>query len=672
MNAALITTLIVALAGSALAQGPAPSTPVKPEQEGAVPPAAPAPVPAPIPAPAVPTTPDEAAVATPTIATAATCAPLDLTPGALIDGVVGASELELATPIPWSEFEIAGNLVDRRDVVHALLEPTLQQLRTSLSIATLPQLAALTARFGYQLDRHDTIDLPNGAKLVLYLAPLPLVRRVNIDIDQSIIDKLLEDDVRRRLGMRAGAYLPSEPIRRQCAILEETRRIEEFLHDEGYFDAKVNAYAALERSSATVNITVDLGDDFKLGEVVIACPPGFERRKGRCVDTATNVVYTLAVPEDEIKKVFEHEKCMLSVLCFGEARFTREQFQKDLLTVREKFHTAGFPGVRITSSDLRASFQRRGEKKVNPVLTIEQRRRVDVDFEGFDPDVISDEALRKQLTFNEAGSADDVETAESAKAITTYLQTRGFFDARVTWSRERRDIEPRPGTNDAGVHFDKVVFRLDTGRRRRVEAVEFVGNTELSDNQLRGLVGTKAGTIGGAFLGTVASATSAELIADQERIKEAYRRAGYPEARVGTSASPRPGGLDNAALTAALLGVDESDDLYVRFTIDEGAPTLLTRIVIQLDGGTQPDAALCAELLGELARKLQKSQIALPTDKDKCATTVQDVEFRADEVAATRDGLREFMFKRGRARARVEYAAIPIGPQRMQALYTIK
>jgi outer membrane protein assembly factor BamA len=667
---ALIPTLLLALASSAFAQ--APVTPVKPEQEGVVPATTDPPSTPPVPVTGEP----PAQIETPSEATTASCLPLDLTPGALLYGPTNPSEL--ATPIPWSEFDVAGNLVERREVVRALLEPTMQQLRTSLSAATLPQLGALTARFGYQLIRHDTIDMPNGAKLVLYLAPLPLVRRVDIDIDQSLFDKLLEDDVRRRIGTRAGAYLPWEPIRRQCAMLEERRRIEEYLYDEGYFDAKVDTYTALDRASANVYVRVDLGSQYKLGEIVLACPQGYLRRRGRCVDPSTNTTYTLAVPEDEIKDVFEHEKCTLGVLCLGKARFTREQFQQDLQTVREKFHNRGYPGVRITTSDLRESFDR-SEHEVNPRLTIDQRRRIDVSFVGHEPDTITENQLKKQLTFFEAGSADEVEIAESANAITTYLQTRGFFDAHTTWSRERIDDEPRPGSGAEGLHFDKIVFRIDMGRRRRVETVQFAGNDAIKTPDLRDLVATKQGSLGGAFLGTVASATSPELIADQERIKEAYRRAGYPDARVGTSASTNPAGLDNAALTASLLGLDTEGDLHIRFTIDEGPPTLLSRIVIQLEGGGRPEAQLCKELIFALARDLRaavpkadRDGVAFGTiDNKQCATTITKLPFRADDVALTRDQMRELLFKKGRARARVDYAPVPIGPQRIQALYTI-
>lgn len=465
MTRALVLTLLVALVGTASAQAPDAQVPL-----------APAPL--------------------PTEATLATCEQLDLTPGAL---QLPAGTNALATPIPWSEFEVAGNLVDKQKTVHALLEPTMLQLRTSLSTATLPQVAALTARFGYQLVKYDTVDLPTGTKLVLYLAPLPLVRAVDLTVSQSLTDKLLEDDIRRRMGIRPGTYLPSEPIHRQCATIKEGETVKEFLFDEGYFDAKVRAYTALSRSSATVYLKVDLGKQYTLGQVTIACQQGFVRRKGRCFDPTTNTAQPLAISEAEIQKVFEAhaDRCLLGV-CLGKARFTRDQYQEEIQTVREMFHKAGFPGVRITSSELRESFDRK-EHKVNPTLTIDQRRRIDVDFVGQDPDVITGEQLRKQLTFNAAGSADDVEITESASAITTYLQTRGFFDARVTWTRERFDVEPRPGTNDTGEHFDQIKFQIDTGDRRRVEQVDFKGNTKLSDADLSAQIATKAASVGSTF-----------------------------------------------------------------------------------------------------------------------------------------------------------------------------
>ena len=77
-----------------------------------------------------------------------------------------------------------------------------------------------------------------------------------------------------------------------------------------------------------------------------------------------------------------------------------------------------------TDFDPLTSFDRRS-RTVRFTITIDTRRKLDVHFEGVDFDVISDEDLRAQLTFNEAASSDDVEANESAKALTAHLQTLG-------------------------------------------------------------------------------------------------------------------------------------------------------------------------------------------------------------------------------------------------------
>lgn len=603
----------------------------------------------------------------PTHVDRAACLPLDLTPGALLRQPAPTAGT-LATPIAWTDFEIHGRLIDKPETVRALLEPTLSQYRTSLSSATMPELAVMTARFGYQLQGQTTQD----TKLILTLAPLPLVRKVDTDItDQSFFAKSLDDEIKRRMSIRRGSYLPWDPIRRQCAMLEEQARIEQYLYDEGYFDATVKIYPVpLGIQYADVRATITLHKKYSVGTVTIACPPGAERRKGRCYDTLTGALDELPISDAALRALFKSDRrCIIGGLCFG-GGFSRSGYQDDIKTVRDRLQTLGYPGVRVQASDPSSTIDRT-KHTVNPVISIDPRRRVEVEFVGIDRDVFSESSLRKQLTFNAAGSADDVEAADSAKALTDYFQTRGYFDARVTWARERIDQEPRPNTNEVAVHFDRVRFVIDTGRARRVASVEFVGNTAVSSDTLRALVATKVANVGGSLFGSTAAATSAELILDQERILEEYRRAGYANARVWPSASVSTAGLDNAAVTAALLGVESGNQLHVRFTIEEGEPTLLTRITVS--GDQRPlDDALCADILAELSSELGDRQIARRSDKDKCATTISGLKFRYDDAAGTRDRLRDYLLRAGRARAEVDYVAVPFGINRVEARYTIR
>src|SRR5205823_6240337 len=99
--------------------------------------------------------------------------------------------------------------------------------------------------------------------------------------------------------------------------------------------------------------------------------------------------------------------------------------------------------------------------------TIDPRRLVEVGFEG--EFTAPTDALHRVLTFNKAQSADDVEATESARSIAAYLQSRGYFDVRVTWRREQ--------FQDAGL--DHIIYRISQGRARSVQEVTFVGSLAL-------------------------------------------------------------------------------------------------------------------------------------------------------------------------------------------------
>lgn len=605
----------------------------------------------------------------PTRADRATCLVVDTTPGALLDPIdltatplpgSGGGEAavsdpapQLTTPIPWTEFAVEGDLLDPPQTVHALLNPTMQARRTTLSEASWKDIAAMTARFGYQLVSHRAVELASGRRLVFQLAPLPIVRSIRIKFPTRLTDlfgRALEDEVRRRLRIRTGTYVPWEPIRRQCAIADDRQRIEEYLYEEGYADAAVKVTAALDRANVKLIVEIDLGDQYTTGRIAIAKPAATDR---------------LAISDAEIRAAFRHADVCLPVLptCFSTAHFTRTQHQEDLQKLREMFHKRGYPAVRIQSSfDPKTSFDRRTHT-VNFTLTIDQRRLVDVEFDGADRDQFPDEELRKHLTFDAAGSSDDVEVASSAAALTAFLQTRGYFDARVTVDRLR------------GPEYDKLTFRIDQGPSRDVQSVGFVGNHTISSATLGDLVATKASGFSGTLLGTNIAATAEQFAVDVDRIKDAYRRVGYRHAVVTASAATDPQGVDSAALTAALMLAGRGDGLYVRYAIAEGTPTLLSRVVVDVQGTTpQQQAELCSAILRELATELDAPPLKHrdTAAAEPCAATAPALRFREDDVATTREQVRELLYRLGRPRAMVGLEVTALGARQMTAHYTVR
>jgi len=600
----------------------------------------------------------------------ASCLAVDTTPGAPIIPLPPGG---VATPIPWTEFAVEGSFVqgDTAASLHALLEPTLAQYRTTLTAVSLREhVSKVTAKLGYQLADAHSKDVAGGAQLVLVVQPMPIVRRVAIDVDipfYHLFDKLLDEEIKRRMQIRVGSYLPADPVRRNCLLVEERQRILDYLYDEGYFDATIPPITAPPDSDGTnVVVHVELGAEYHLCNTVIPLQASGE---------------PLAVPINEIRAKFQHKAFHFLLFAIGSTRFTRSQYQDDLQQVRELFHKKGYPAARIQSSlndpeALRSSFERR-TKCVNATLIIDQRRNVDLRFDGNDRNSVTEQWLREQLTFDKAGSTDDVEAANSARAIAEAMQKRGMFDAHVTWTRDRLP------------EFDRLIFHIFQGKGREVAGVEFEGNDksdhEFSDDILAGLVATKENTRKGDLLGTNTNATSPNLAADIDRIREHYRRAGYREAQVGVTASPGcPVGrgdcaVGDVAFATALVESGQGDDLYVKFHIDPGPRTLLSGVAIEAAdsaAGKDLTGALCDQLLGELATELSptrpKALGAHPPGA--CAARVgwPDFPFREDEVGGTRDRLRDFLIKLGRPRAQIEYEARVVGPNLVQAHYTLR
>ena len=566
------------------------------------------------------------------------------------DGTPTATVTNMA-PVPFADFELSGRFVDKPAVVRALFAPTLRR-HNALTNELRTDIIRNAKAFGYHVVGIGVRDVASGKQhLVVHLEPLPIVRLVDVDPGVpwygAVIGNvpLLHDDVRRRMRVRTGGYMPWDPIERRCELEREKERILEYLHDEGYFDARVSMTQKVSGLGMRIDVKLDLGEPYTTATERIQVVRANE----------------LAVGIGEIRDKFKHRTCLFGIVGCSVNRFTRAQHQLDLQAVAKMFKDRGYPAVRVTSDFSPERSIDRRTKTVRFKLTIDERRRLEIWFEGYDTERIKEEDLRKQLTFNEASSGDDVEANASAGAIASYLQSRGYFDARVTWIKER--FGP----------LDKLVFRIEQGKRRSVESVAIVGNRALTKQQLEAELGTREARASRSLFGGSTAATSEILAGDVSRLVDLYRRNGYRDARVRVTASTQKDGLDSAALTAAPVSANKGDDLYVRFTIDEGQPTLITQVHVLLgedDTITADNRELCLQLLADLAELYKHPPLAKPVG-DRCIGTATNLPFREDEAADTDDRLKERLFSRGRPRAEIEYEPAVIGPRRIAAKYKV-
>ncbi|HRC58430.1 MAG TPA: POTRA domain-containing protein, partial [Kofleriaceae bacterium] len=388
-------------------------------------------------------------------------------------------------------------------------------------------------------------------------------------------------------------------------------------------------------SAARARLQLKLGPAYRLGRIIVTQPGG------------------LALSEKEIRAHFGRERdCLLTVPVRAgcDDRFTHSQHNAEKKQLEESYRRRGFPSVRI---DTTTDFKRR-TKTVDVYVRIDERRHIDVVFEGHDPDRFTDDKLRSLLTFSEAGSADDVEANASAAALTTYLQGRGYFEARVTWKRERFR------------NLDQLVFRISAGKSRRVSRVEFEGNHKRTDEQLTELIATRPYGSVVRLLGNAPPVTAQQLEHDADRILREYRRLGYRDAKIEIAAGPTPQSLSSLSLGLAQIATSRSDGgMYVRFTIDEGNLTFLRTIEVALPINEDPSGSaedislttdeskqLCDQILSDLQKKLN-AQLATRRDPWQCVATAE-ITYLEEEEEAAADVVRDLLRSQGRSNSSVE------------------
>jgi outer membrane protein insertion porin family len=614
--------LVLVLAAAALAV----ASPIAAQPAPPAPPAEPAPVPVPE------ATEEEEAAAGPAAGEPVEAAPAPPAPVASV-----------TPPAHWTEWTVTGRLIDDRATIEAVLDAEMVTHR-ALTESAQADIAAACERYGYELVGFDTEPLASGGvRAILHIEPIPMVRRVDVSLPRlSFVAVTVDEEVRRRMRLREGSYLPWAEGARQAALDEEAQRISEYLRDEGFFDARVRLRVSIDDGyAATIDVDIHLGAAYHLGRVRI------ENERDLAIDGAT------------LRDMLRRRNLCESLLggrCpgFARTRFTRAEHQAALQAITQLFRNRGYPAVKVTSDfDPATSFDRR-RNAVDVTVSIDQRRYIDVVFEGNDKDAVSDENLRKRLTFTEAASADEYEAQASAAAIQAYYQSRGNFDAIVTWSRESFRA------------FDRLIYRIDEGPRRRPTAPTFEVITQdgddqaLSNAQLSDAIG--AGKYQDSWFRSAVRPSSASIAEDSERLRRAFREKGYPEAEVAVRIAPSPAELDSSAVAGAMIAADRNRGaLHMRYEIRQGPRTVLDQIRITFDG---PHRQPCAAILAQIGASIGVDNLpARAIASDPCTAAGVSIPVLSERLEAAAVKLKDWYWGQGRPRAEIGVKIEP-GPAR--------
>jgi outer membrane protein assembly factor BamA len=516
-------------------------------------------------------------------------------------------------PISWRSWTVGGALPrDEQAKLQAFLAPEMARRQSLTREARCELQVFIHGRLGYQLAGITIKSTSDGNTVaVLEIEPRILVRHVDVEVEdqsllpeislsprrfawRSLLPTIFENDILRRMRLRPGAPLASSPAACNLQIKLEVERVRSYLQHEGYPMAQVRiltrrrrdpcqAVSGRNRDPVHLVVYVRRNQPYRIGDVGVegaqAVVPATIRsqfRRGRYCAPAWMPV--------------AGGRCLIE-------RFSQEELNAALQRVVDIYQERGYPAVRVrTDLDFRHSdnFDPKS-KTVDFTVIVNERRRIDVQFEGNHPTRFPADRLRSLLTFQSEGSYDEVEVSASAAAIRRHYQSRGHFEAQVTY--ERVDLD----------HFDRIVFTIHPGPSLEVASVAFAGARALHAEDLRAAVATQPGL----------PLTDETLAGDIGRITQLYRQRGYRDAKVEVTVSRALPGVDNAAVLAAIIAsnaslvpstpqaggadtVSESNPngLYVRFAIDEGPQTRIARIAFEFEGTHRYSAERLAGLLG--------------------------------------------------------------------------
>jgi outer membrane protein insertion porin family len=431
-------------------------------------------------------------------------------------------------------FELSGQLTDDPVVLHDVLGQLLPDGAIYNAERERCVLARL-ARLRYHVASIAAFDI-DGGKVTLSFALIPatLVRHVDVAADFGwrtwALPPILTDDIKQQLHLHEGDALPVSIDEQHALLARASVDLEEWFQKRGFFDARV-IMATLPLAKATevtLVVKIKAGKPYTIGTVHL---------RGNA-----------AVRDEEILALFDWSNF------FGYTPvFTKDRLNDALDKVKALYQSRGFPGVRVSATYDPATSPDRLTHTVNFDVIIEEKRRIDVVFQGNSS--FLDEQLRKKLTMNAESSFDDFEVQNSADSVRGFYQRAGYFNTEVTWERVR--LLP---------DYERIIFHVVEGRRQRVAGVRFIGNISIPSDRLSGVIATRVWSFaGGGYL------TTPQLEQDVEAIRAVYLREGYAGVQVLPEVAPSVALLDGPGAAAAVIAAgDLTGKLYVRYHIIEG------------------------------------------------------------------------------------------------------
>ncbi|HET7441241.1 MAG TPA: POTRA domain-containing protein, partial [Terriglobales bacterium] len=471
----------------------------------------------------------------------------------------------------------AHGLMLRDRVDSMIVQKTGQPLKRDL-IRQSVQALYETGRFAdIQVQADRTAD--NQVDLTFVLAPNFFIGDVRAE---GAPDRPTENQIVNASKFQLGELFTQEKMERAL------KNIQQVLQEDGYYRASVahDEQEHPETQQIDVLFRVHSGPPAHVARVTLAGNPGYS--------------------EGEVQDIIGMHP--------GD-RVSADRVTKALQRLRKKYQKQDRLLAQVSIPERAYSPE---TNAVSYTFQIDPGPTVDVGVEGFK---ISSKTLKKNVPVYEEGALDDDLLNEGRRNLLDFMQTRGYFDAKVGIRKHSE-----PSQNEL-----RVTYVIDPGPRHKLAKVEISGNTYFDQEMLRGRMQVQPAS--GRF--AHGKFSQRMLSADLRGLEELYQANGFREVKVKSDV------IDDYE------GVEAQ--LAVVLTVEEGPQTLVGALHL-LGNFTIPEDQLLPLL-----------------------TTVDGQPFSEFNVAGDRDSVLNFYFNHGFPRASFEasYAPMSSQPNRMDVTYTI-
>src|ERR1700733_10797067 len=302
----------------------------------------------------------------------------------------------------------------------------------------------------------------------------------------------------------------------------------EFLHKNGYFQAKVHAESKIDDARQLVNVSfvVEMGKQARISSVKIE-----------------------GVDNSESAPLLRAVKSMRARLSGGllkpgkpyaaERISEATKLMKRTLTNRHRLASGVHenpPQYNVETNRVNVSFQ----VELGPVVVVRTvgARLTVIPF-------LAARQMKKLIPIYSEGTIDQDLIEEGRRNLTDYLQKKGFYDAVVT-----TDFEKQPDQI-------LIVYKIDRGKKHKVGGIFFHGNHALSAKELMDQV-----TVKKSHIWTHGSVGQKLLKQSADNLQALYRDRGYEEVKVKPQI------------------LDREPKIEVAFDIEEGRQTMVEDVQV--------------------------------------------------------------------------------------------